>query len=101
MTNSSRFQGVPDIIYGTAFKFDQTSSLVEAALKAGFRAIDTAGNKPQYEESLVGKGIATVINSGTLKRNELYVCVLIRILWFGTYCSSIRLELYDRKANHM
>ena len=43
MAGPSRFQGIPDIIYGTAFKFENSASLVEAALLAGFRAIDTAG----------------------------------------------------------
>jgi diketogulonate reductase-like aldo/keto reductase len=79
MEKSSRFQGIPEIIYGTAFKFENTASLVEAALKAGFRAIDTAANKPQYRESLVGEGIAAVIASGSVKRSELYVCLCARI----------------------
>ncbi|KAG0652274.1 Aldo-keto reductase 2E [Hyphodiscus hymeniophilus] len=72
MADHSRFQGIPNIIYGTAFKFDKSASLVEAALNAGFRAIDTAGSKSAYREALVGEGIAAALANGTFKRNELY-----------------------------
>ncbi len=73
MASPYRFQGVPDIIYGTAFKFDTSAPLVEAALKAGFRALDTAGSKSAYREALVGEGIAAAIADGAVKREELYV----------------------------
>lgn len=76
MEGSSRFQGIPDIIYGTAFKFDDTASLTEAALKAGFRAIDTAANKPQYREAMVGEGIAAMLESGAVRRKDLFVGLL-------------------------
>ncbi|KAF8854959.1 Aldo/keto reductase, partial [Acephala macrosclerotiorum] len=61
------------IIYGTVFKFENSASLVEAALNAGFRAIDTAGSQSAYREALVGKGIAAVLASGTVERKELYI----------------------------
>ena len=67
------FQGVPNLIYGTAFAFDKTTSLVEAALKAGFRAIDTAGALGAYREKLVGDGIRNCVDSGTIKRSDLFV----------------------------
>ena len=73
MDNSPRFEGIPELIYGTAFKFDNTASLVEIAIKSGFRALDTAANRPQYRESQVGEGIAAAIASGVVKRHELYV----------------------------
>ena len=63
---------IPDIIYGTAFKFDQTARLVEAALKAGFRGIDTAGSRHAYREAL-GEGIAAAMASGDFSREDLYV----------------------------
>jgi diketogulonate reductase-like aldo/keto reductase len=69
-----RSQGIPEILYGTAFKYDKSASLVEAALKAGFRAIDTAGSKSAYREALVGEGIAAALASGTCERSDLYVC---------------------------
>ena len=70
---ATRFQGLPDILYGTAFKFENSGTLTEKALKAGFRAIDTAGGKPQYEEKLVGDGIAAALAAGVCKREQLYV----------------------------
>lgn len=73
MTDPPRFTGIPDIIYGTAFKFEKSASLVEAALSAGFRAVDTAGSKSAYREALVGEGIAAALNSGTIERKDLYV----------------------------
>ncbi|KAH6695857.1 aldo/keto reductase [Leptodontidium sp. MPI-SDFR-AT-0119] len=69
----SNYQGLPEIIYGTAFKFEKTAPLVEAALKAGFRAIDTAGAKGAYREALVGEGIAAAIAGGVCTREELYI----------------------------
>ncbi|KAH8897141.1 Aldo/keto reductase [Thozetella sp. PMI_491] len=69
----ARFKGVPAIIYGTAFKFEQTSALVEAALKAGFRGIDTAGSASAYREKLVGDAIKAVLASGEVGREELYI----------------------------
>ena len=80
MESSSRFRGIPDIIYGTAFKFDDTAALVEVALKAGFRAIDTAANKPQYQEALVGEGIAAALETGVMQRSELFVRFLVCFL---------------------
>ena len=49
---------VPDIMYGTAWKEDSTESLVLGALRAGFRAIDTANQRKHYYEQGVGRGIA-------------------------------------------
>lgn len=64
---------IPDIIYGTAFKFENSAHLVEAALKAGFRGVDTAGSNTAYRERLVGDGIAAALDSGDLQREDLYV----------------------------
>ncbi|CZR55544.1 uncharacterized protein PAC_05432 [Phialocephala subalpina] len=72
MTALPRFQGIPDIIYGTAFKFENSASLVEAALRAGFRAIDTAGSQSAYREALVGEGIVAALASGSVAREDLY-----------------------------
>lgn len=81
MQRAERFRGVPELIYGTAFKFDETAVLVEAAIQAGFRAVDTSANKPQYRESLVAEGIAATINNGLVTRSELYVRITSRHLF--------------------
>jgi diketogulonate reductase-like aldo/keto reductase len=74
---------IPEVIYGTAFKFDNTARLVEQALKAGFRGIDTASNKNAYSETLVGEGVAAAIASSDVSRDELYV-------WLSAFISDIR-----------
>lgn len=66
-------RAIPEIIYGTAFKFEKTARLVEAALKAGFRGIDTAGSNHAYREAFAGEGIAAAMASGEISRQDLYV----------------------------
>ena len=51
---------VPDLFYGTAWKESRTTALVELALAAGFRAIDTANQRKHYDEAAVGRGLAGV-----------------------------------------
>ena len=63
---------IPLQIYGTAWKEDKTSDLVELALQKGFRGIDTACQPRHYKEPLVGEGISRAYQSG-LKRSDLFV----------------------------
>ncbi|GMK54770.1 hypothetical protein CspeluHIS016_0113560 [Cutaneotrichosporon spelunceum] len=63
---------MPKIIYGTAWKKDRTADLVYAALKAGFRAIDTACQPKHYREDLVGVGVQRALADG-LSRDDLYL----------------------------
>lgn len=62
------------MIYGTAWGYDDTSHLVEQALKAGCRNFDTACQKPQYRQDLVGQAIKSALDKGSLSRNDLWVC---------------------------
>jgi diketogulonate reductase-like aldo/keto reductase len=64
---------LPTLIYGTAWKKDRSADLVYTALKAGFRAVDTAAQPKHYREDLVGDGIRKAIAEGIVKREELYV----------------------------
>ncbi|KAL9935876.1 hypothetical protein V8E36_005453 [Tilletia maclaganii] len=48
---------MPSIIYGTAWKGPASTPLVHAALRTGFRAIDTAAQLKHYDEAAVGQGI--------------------------------------------
>jgi diketogulonate reductase-like aldo/keto reductase len=59
MGNSSA-KGYTDgmLIYGTAWKEDETKRLVLEALRAGFRAVDTANQRKHYFEAAVGAAIA-------------------------------------------
>ncbi|KAK4226451.1 putative NAD(P)H-dependent D-xylose reductase [Podospora fimiseda] len=64
---------MPQMIYGTAWKKDLTSSLVHQAIKSGFRAIDTAAMKRHYDEALTGQGIRQAINEGIVTRKDLWI----------------------------
>jgi len=56
-------------VYGTAWKEERTEELVRLALRAGFRALDTANQRKHYVEGAVGAAIAA---SG-VPRAELFV----------------------------
>lgn len=61
-----------DILYGTAWKQDDTEHLVRRAIEAGFRGIDTACQPKHYNEAGVGAGIAACLGP-RLKREQLYL----------------------------
>src|SRR5579863_5922305 len=63
---------VVDILYGTAWKQDETERLVRRALETGFRGIDTACQPKHYNEAGVGAGIAASL-SPRLQRRQLYL----------------------------
>ncbi len=64
---------VPRILYGTAWKEDQTRPLTELALRQGFRGIDTANQRRHYYEAAVGEAIAASITSGIVTRDDLFL----------------------------
>ena len=64
---------VPRFLYGTAWKEDQTQRLTELALQEGFRGIDTANQRRHYHERAVGVAIQASIESGLLRRQDLFV----------------------------
>jgi diketogulonate reductase-like aldo/keto reductase len=55
---------VPTLIYGTAWKEERTASLVEQALLAGFRGVDTANQRKHYHEAGVGAALADLAGRG-------------------------------------
>ncbi len=63
---------IPRIIYGTAWKKDNTATLVEQAIELGFRGIDTACQPKHYNEAGAGDGIAACLKRG-IDRSELYL----------------------------
>ena len=63
----------PAFFYGTAWKEDRTASLTELALRAGFRAIDTANQRRHYFEAGVGEGLAAAYGAGVLTRSDLFL----------------------------
>lgn len=64
---------IPKLIYGTAWKKEQTVDLVHKALQTGFRGIDTAAQPKHYDEHGVGAGVKRAIAEGVVTREELYV----------------------------
>ncbi len=64
---------VPQFLYGTAWKEDQTEQVTELALRQGFRGIDTANQRRHYDEAAVGRGIAAAIESGLVSRDDLFL----------------------------
>ncbi|KAH8778677.1 NADP-dependent oxidoreductase domain-containing protein [Diaporthe sp. PMI_573] len=61
------------LIYGTAWKKDDTDKLVYCALEAGFRAISTAAQPENYEEALVAQGVGRAINAGVVPRRDVSI----------------------------
>jgi len=66
---------MPRLLYGTAWKKDDTAELVYQALKAGFRGIDTAAQPKHYREDLVAQGVRRAIAEGIVTRQDLFVCL--------------------------
>ncbi len=62
----------PAFVYGTAWKKEATTELVKTAVKAGFRAIDTANQPKHYSEALVGKALAALEQDG-VSRDSLWL----------------------------
>lgn len=66
-------QPEPSFVYGTAWKEDRTAALVDLALRAGFRAIDTANQRRHYFEAGVGDALATAYREGSITRADLFL----------------------------
>jgi diketogulonate reductase-like aldo/keto reductase len=63
---------MPKLIYGTAWKKERTVELVKAALRCGFRGIDTACQPKHYHEAGVGEAIEAAAAEG-IARDALFV----------------------------
>jgi len=64
---------VPGFLYGTAWKEDRTQALVELALRAGFRGIDTANQRRHYFEAGVGQALAAAYREGLVARADIFL----------------------------
>ncbi len=63
----------PQFLYGTAWKEERTAALTLEALRAGFRAIDTANQRRHYFEAGVGEAVAEAYRSGLVRREDLFL----------------------------
>ncbi|KAK3315301.1 NADP-dependent oxidoreductase domain-containing protein [Apodospora peruviana] len=79
-TSRVQNQKMPMIIYGTAWKQDQTANLVYEALKAGFRAIDTGSSSKHYNEEGAGVGIRRACAEGLVQRSDLFIQTKVSLL---------------------
>ena len=64
---------VPRLLYGTAWKEEATRDLVAAALRAGFRGVDTANQRKHYDEAQVGEALTEALDAGVIERERLFV----------------------------
>ena len=62
----------PTFVYGTAWKKEATTDLVKTAVKAGFKAIDTANQAKHYSEALVGEALTSLAREG-ISRDSLWL----------------------------
>lgn len=63
----------PFLIYGTAWKQDETSRYVAEAVLEGFRFIGTAAQPKHYNERGVGEGWKQAAEELNLRRNDLFL----------------------------
>lgn len=63
---------IPSFMYGTAWKKDATTHLVQLAVTSGFRAIDTANQLIHYQEALVGEALQALAKQG-ITRDTLFL----------------------------
>jgi diketogulonate reductase-like aldo/keto reductase len=63
---------IPGFMYGTAWKKDATTKLVELAIDSGFQAIDTANQLIHYDEAKVGDALQSIYKKG-VSRDSLFL----------------------------
>lgn len=63
----------PFFMYGTAWKEGDTQRCVREALRAGFRAIDTANQRKHYVEQDVGAALRDAYDANLVTRNDVFL----------------------------
>ena len=61
---------LPSFMYGTAWKKEATANMVQQAVTAGFRAIDTANQLIHYQEALVGEALQALAKQGIPRETQ-------------------------------
>lgn len=64
---------LPFLMYGTAWKKDNTATLVNQAIHSGFRFIDTACQPKHYNEKQVGDGWVSATAELGLLRSDIFL----------------------------
>ena len=65
--------GKPFLVYGTAWKKEETARYVSEAVHAGFRFIDTACQPKHYNEGGVGDGWKAAADELGLQRSDIFL----------------------------
>lgn len=63
----------PNLLYGTAWKSQDTLNLVGDAIDAEIRAFNTAAQPRHYREDLLGTAIKSAIAANTITRHDIYL----------------------------
>jgi len=63
---------IPSLMYGTAWKKEATTELVQLAVVSGFTAIDPANQLIHYQEALVGEALQALAKKG-IERDSLFL----------------------------
>jgi len=71
--SASKMIHKPHLVYGTAWKKDETARLVSEAVKTGFRFIDTACQPKHYNEAGVGDGWTAAAQELGLSRSDVWL----------------------------
>lgn len=71
--SASQIVNKPHLVYGTAWKKDDTALYVSQAVKAGFRFIDTACQPKHYNEAGVGNGWTAAAQELGLTRSDIWL----------------------------
>jgi diketogulonate reductase-like aldo/keto reductase len=64
---------MPQMLYGTAWKKEQTTDLVIQAVLCGFRGIDTACQPKHYREDLVGVALRELASKHGIEREKIFL----------------------------
>jgi diketogulonate reductase-like aldo/keto reductase len=72
-STSSHLLHKAHLVYGTAWKKEETARYVSEAVKAGFRFIDTACQPKHYNEAGVGNGWTAAAQELGLKRQDIWL----------------------------
>ena len=71
--SAKNMKTAPHLMYGTAWKKDDTADLVFQAVHAGFRFIDTACQPKHYDEAAVGYGWKMAADQLGLSREDFFL----------------------------
>jgi diketogulonate reductase-like aldo/keto reductase len=64
---------IPEFLFGTAWKKDETQKFTHQAIELGMRGVDTANQLKHYNEPGVGAGLNQAIEEGLVTREDVFL----------------------------